>query len=213
MEISSLQLKRLGRKALAFAMGVTAAAALATASIADSPAELFSGAPQTQVVTIAVSDESRALSAGKESLRERLRRLFLAQPSVVRGVVLLPLWAVGKALLGLFGLLLAALNPVLQGVLGVLLNAALLFGLFALVYKLIFPNKRLRNLFTKRNILLIAGGALLLSVADAAMRVFWEDYRPVSIAIKLTLGLAVLALISWRAFGKRTPRRIVHPIH
>ncbi len=211
MQIATKQMKRLGRKALVLVIGVTAAVALANASIAGSPAELFSGAPQAQVVILAADDESRALSAGKESLRDRLRRFFLAQPSILRGVLLLPLWTVGKALLALIGLLLTALNPVLQAALGLLLNAALLFGLFTLVYKLIFPNKRLRDLFTKRNILLLAGGALLLSATDAVLRMFWDDYRPVSIAIRLTAGLCVLALLSWRIFGKRAPRKLFQP--
>lgn len=211
MEISTKQMKRLGKRALTLAIGVTAAVALATASIAGSPAELFSGAPQAQVVVIAAGDESLALSAGKESLRDRLRRFFLAQPSILRGVLLLPLWTVGKALLMLIGLLLTALNPVLQAVFGVLLNAALLFGMFALVYKLIFPNKRLREFLTKRNILLVAGGALLLSVTDAVLRMFWDDYRPISIAIRLAAGLSVLALLSWRIFGKRTSRKLFQP--
>jgi len=36
------------------------------------------------------------------------------------------------------------------------------------------------------------------------LRTYWEDYRPISIAIKLGVGLLVLALLSWRIFGRRT---------
>jgi hypothetical protein len=68
--------------------------------------------------------------------------VFFSQPSVVRGLVLLPFWALGKTLIALFSLLFTALSPVLQILLGVLLNAALLFGLFALLLKLLFPNLR-----------------------------------------------------------------------
>ena len=92
------------------------------------------------------------------------------------------------------------------------MNAALLFGVFALVYKLLFPNKRLKDLFTKRNILLLAIGSLTLSVADAVLRIFWEDYRPVSVAIKLIAGLIVLALLCWRIFGKRAPNKVAQTV-
>ena len=118
--------------------------------------------------------------------------------------MLLPLWVIGKVLLGLCSLLFTALSPVLQLILGVLLNVLLLFGLFLLVLKLLFPNLKLRNLLTKRNILLLVAGSLLLSLTDTVLKMFWEDYRPISIAIKLTVGLVVLSLLAWRIFGKRT---------
>ena len=216
MDFSKAQLKKLGKRVAATTAGLLAALSLALGGIIDSPDELFSGAPQaTQVVLCASAQDdcadeiAPAEPAKKERLRDRLRRLFLAQPSVVRGVVLLPFWAFGKALLALFSLLFAALNPVLQILLGVLLNALLLFGLFLIVLKLLFPNLRLRDLLTKKNILLLVAGSLLLSAADAILRAVWDDYRPISIAIKLAVGLLVLSLLCWRIFGKRVLPKIV----
>ena len=216
MDFSKAQLKKLGKRVAATAAGLLAALSLALGGIIDSPDELFSGAPQaTQVVLCASAQDdcadeiAPAAPAKKERLRDRLRRLFLAQPSVVRGVVLLPFWALGKALLALFSLLFAALNPVLQILLGVLLNALLLFGLFLIVLKLLFPNLRLRDLLTKKNILLLVAGSLSLSAADAILRAVWDDYRPISIAIKLCVGLLVLSLLCWRIFGKRVLPKIM----
>jgi hypothetical protein len=97
---------------------------------------------------------------------------------------------------------------VLQSLLGVVLNAALLFGLFLIVLKLLFPNLRLRDFLTKRNILLFTIGSLVLSATDAILRAVWEDYRPVSIAIKLVVGLLILSLLCWRIFGKRLQHKI-----
>ena len=212
MNLTREQLKKLGKRAVATAAGVLAAAALAIGAVVDSPDELFPAVPQAAQVVICASaedDECAAIAktpaapAQKERLRDKLRRLFLAQPSVVRGVVLLPFWAIGKVLLGLCSLLFTALSPVLQLILGVLLNALLLFGLFLLVLKLLFPSLKLRDFLTKRNILLLAAGSLLLSLTDTVLKMFWEDYRPISIAIKLTVGLVVLSLLAWRIFGKR----------
>ena len=209
------QLKKLGKRAAMTAAGLFAAVSLALGGVVDSPEELFSGAPQAAHVVICAPDQddctasaTSAEPAKKERLRDKLRRLFFSQPSVVRGVVLLPFWAVGKVLIALFSLLFAALSPVLQVLLGVLLNALLLFGLFLIVLKLLFPNLRLRDLLTKRNIILLATGSILLSVADAILRTYWEDYRPISIAIKLGVGLIVLSLLCWRIFGKRIKREL-----
>jgi hypothetical protein len=215
MKTSTSQLKKFGKKIAAIAMGILAAAALALGALVDSPDELFTGTPQAaQVVIAAAEEDARTVARSnlaepsqKVRLRDKLRRLFFAQPSVVRGVVLLPFWAVGKVLLTLFSLLFTALSPIFQIILGVLFNALLLFGLFALVFKLLFPHLSLRKLLTKRNIILLTAGALLLSAADTILRANWEDYRPISIAIKLGVGLIVLSLLAWRIFGKRVPRK------
>lgn len=209
--ISAEQLRRIGKKTLAAAAGIVAACSLALGSLASSPDELFQGVPPLAPATAAQSadetcppDPAKSSESKKESrLRSWLRKVFFSQPSVVRGVMLLPFWAAGKVLLSLFSLMFTALSPVLQILLGVLLNALLLFGLFAILLKLLFPNLRLRDLFTKRNILILTIGSIVLATADAVLRVTWEDYRPISIAIKLGIGLLVLALLSWRIFGKR----------
>jgi len=211
MKITSQQLKKFGKKAAATAAGLLAAAALALSGLVDSPDELFTGTPQAAQVVIAAAEEDEraaekavaAEPAQKERLRDKLRRLFFTQPSAVRGVVLLPFWAIGKVLIGLFSLLFTALSPFFQIILGVLLNGLLLFGLFVLVFKLLFPHLSLRKFLTKRNIILLTVGALLLSATDAILRAYWEDYRPISIAIKLGVGLVVLSLLAWRIFGKR----------
>lgn len=211
MQITKEQLKKFGKKAAATAAGLLAAAALALGGVIDSPDELFTGTPQAAQVVIAAAEEDErtaekavaAEPAQKERLRDKLRRLFFAQPSAVRGVVLLPFWAIGKVLIGLFSLLFTALSPFFQVILGVLLNALLLFGLFVLVFKLLFPHLSLRKFLTKRNIILLTVGSLLLSATDAILRAYWEDYRPISIAVKLGVGLIVLSLLAWRIFGKR----------
>lgn len=207
---SAQRFQRLGKKTLAVCAGVVAACSMALGSLASTPDELFSGVPSSAVIAAQSSNETDSSGSAKRTeskkesrLRTWLRGVFFSQPSVVRGIVLLPFWAVGKVLLSLLSLLLTALSPFLQVIFGVLLNAALLFGLFAILLKLLFPNLRLRDLFTKRNILLLAIGSILLSVADAVLRQYWEDYRPISIAIKLGFALVILSLLCWRIFGKR----------
>lgn len=215
MNLTKEQLKKLGRRAAATAAGIIAAVSLALGGLVDSPDELFSGAPQAAYIAQCDSGADECIPAAsspesdrKERLRDKLRRLFLAQPSVLRGIVLLPFWAVGKVLIALFSLLFTAFNPILQIIFGVLLNALVLFGLFLIVLKLLFPNLRLRDLLTKRNILLLAAGSILLSVTDTILRTYWEDYRPISVAIKLGVGLIVLSLLCWRIFGKRIKRKL-----
>lgn len=201
---------KLKRKAAAAAVGVVAACSIGLASVSPSASDLF-GENGTPADAALQTDERSASTASAspssaDRLRARIRGVFLAQPSVLRGAILLPFWAAGKILLALFSSLFTALSPVWQAVLGVLFNAALLFLLFAGGYKLIFPQKKLKDLLTKRNVLLLFGSSVLLAAADALLRVCWDEYRPISIAIKLALALGVLILLSWRVYGKRRPR-------
>jgi len=202
--------RKLKRKAVTAAAGVVAACSIGLASVSPAATDLFGENGVPADATVQTDKQAAAPQSASPSksdrLRVRIRGVFLAQPSVLRGVILLPFWALGKVLLALFVGLFSALSPVWQAILGVLLNAALLFLLFAGGYKLIFPNKKLKDFLTRRNVLLLSGAALLLAAADALLRIFWDDYRPVSIAIKLVLALAVLILLSWRIFGKRRPR-------
>ena len=216
MKFSIEQLRRYGKKALAVCAGVVAACSIALGSLASTPEELFSGVvPVASVVAQSASEEGPSKPAEKNESKKQsrfrgwLRSVFFSQPSVIRGLVLLPFWALGKTLIVLFSLLFTALNPVLQVLFGVLLNAALLFALFAILLKLLFPNLRWRDIFTKRNILLLAIGSVLLSVADTVLRAYWEDYRPISIAIKLGFALVILSLLCWRILGKRKKSAVV----
>lgn len=209
-------LEKLKKRLLGTAAGAVAATSLAAGALFDSPAELLAAeneadeaAGQAKVVSVGKRVEPSAGERARKAdmrLSDRLRALFLSLPAVVRAVVLLPMWCVGRAGVVLAGLLASALAPVWQIVLGVLLNALLVFGLFALVYKLLFPNRSLKNLFRRRNLIALVCGSLVLSVADALLRRYLPGYTPVSVGIRLALGLAVLALLCLRIFGKRAKR-------
>jgi hypothetical protein len=205
---------KLKRKAVATTAGVFAACSIALASLTSSPSDLFGASVVAETQQVALSDE-RLLKAATpkptawERLRVRLRGVFFAQSSVVRGLIMLPFWTVGKLLILLVSALFSALSPVWQAALVLLLNALLIFGLFSGGYKLLFPNKKLKDFLTKRNILLLSAASVLLAAADVILRTYWDDYRPVSLAVKLAAGLILLILLSRRIHGKRKPRPVL----
>ena len=198
---------------------MVAVASLAVGALFEEPAELLAAESERDGDgddgrTAAVSVGKRlapAAGARKKRLQQgfanRLRALLLSQPVAVRALLLLPLWCVGRAGIAGLALLLRALAPVWQMVLGVLLNALLLIGLFALVYKLLFPNRSLKALLKKKNWIALACASVVLSVADALLRRHWPDYAPVSIGIRLGLGFLVLALLCRRMLGNAHNRR------
>ena len=208
MEKASAKKTSLKKTLSGAAAGILAALSLTVGPLFDAPAELLAmdNAPDAEERGFAASAGKRP--AARQALPQRplgarLRRFFLARPAPVKGLALLPLWCMGKALLGLISLLASALAPVWQAALSLLLNAGLLIALFALVYKLLFPNSSLRALLRGKRLFWLMAGGFLLSLADWLARRFFEPYRPVSIALRIAFALLTLALLSRAVFGRR----------
>ena len=125
----------------------------------------------------------------------------------MRALVLLPLWGAGKASLTALSVLWTALSPVWQSLLGLLCNGLLLFALFMAVYKLLFPNRSVKDLFKKKTFPWLLGGSLLLAAVDAVLRIFLAEYRPVSIAIKAAAGFVVLLVLSAKLLARKSVKK------
>ena len=135
---------------------------------------------------------------------ELIRERIIALPAPVKGLVLLPLWTVGAIANYALSLLLGLFAKVFGGsILTFLFQFALLFGLFALALKLLFPNKKLKELLTKRNLLGMAVAALLLTTADMLRKTWFEPYAKIRALILLVLALVLLSLLAWRILYKR----------
>lgn len=190
-------------------LGSAAAFTLAVGALFGSPQELLA----VENADDDLAEQPAAVSVGKRlppgsaerslplksSLMARVRGWLLSMPAVVRGVVLLPAWCLGRGLLTLLGAVAPLLSPVWQA----LLNALILAALFLLVYKLLFPHRSIRSFFKKRNLLLFLCGGVVLSAADALLRRYVSGGTAISICIRLALGLGVLTLIGYRVLGKR----------
>ena len=203
--------RKLKNRILGIGASAFTAASLAIGALFSSPQEIMQidndgddAETQASIVSVGKRLEKSAGETAKPRAGDGLRAFFLRQPAVVRGAVLLPMWCLGKGMLTALSLLWTALAPVWQTLLGVLLNALLLAGLFMLLYKLLFPNRSLKTLFKKRSILALVIGSVVLSAADAICRACWEDYAPVSVGVRAGVGLVVLVLLCLRIFGNRT---------
>ena len=76
--------------------------------------------------------------------RDKAREKVMALPAPVKGLVLLPLWTIGAIANYAVSMLLSLFVKVFGGsILTFLFQFALIFGLFALALKLLFPNKKL----------------------------------------------------------------------
>ena len=135
---------------------------------------------------------------------ELIRERIIALPAPVKGLVLLPLWTVGAIANYAVSLLLSLFVKVFGGsILTFLFQFAVIFGLFALELKLLFPHKKLRELLTKKNLLWMALGALVLTAADMLLKTWYEPYAKIRALILLILALVLLSLLARRILYKR----------
>ncbi len=134
------------------------------------------------------------------TLRERICLRIQSWPLPVRALVLMPLWGIGELLVTLLTALWS--SPAGQVLLHFLLEAALLIGLFAFVWKMIFPHVPVRKLFSRKTFPWLIVGALLITVADAVLGCFWEQWKIWRIVILAAVGFGVLLLLYWRILNK-----------
>lgn len=138
----------------------------------------------------------------KSTVWGRLRRFFLRPPRWVRLAVLAPLWAVGWVL---SQLLAAALPLAAKPLLGVgcrlLFYAASLLLLCLTGWRLAFPNRPLREFFTRKNIRSILLGALVLLAVDVlAAWLPGQDEKDLT-GLWLALRGTTAAVVLGRALG------------
>ena len=147
--------KKLKSAAIKAAGTVTAAGMLLNAAVEPedlltSPEQKAQSASSAHVqsgtVPVYTVKGSRAEKAPAPTKAELLREKVISLPAPVKGLVLLPLWTVGAIANYALSLLLSLFAKVFGGsILTFLFQFALLFGLFALALKLLFPNKKLKD--------------------------------------------------------------------
>ena len=131
------------------------------------------------------------------SLADAARGWFIRLPVAVKGTILLPLWAIGAIPVALA----SALSPLRWALLSLALQVAVLLVLFGIVYKLIFPQRKVRELFKKKNLARLFLGALTVTAANILLTQLWTDW-PVWRAVLLALvGLAVVCVLYKRICG------------
>ncbi|MBR4907342.1 MAG: hypothetical protein IKZ44_10905 [Clostridia bacterium] len=197
------------KKVVAGAAGVVTAAGLLVNTVVTDPATLLKPADGSAVdpshVCVVDDVEHRRYVVETDeyepyTLRERICLRIQSLPLPVRALVLLPLWGIGEVLTVLLSALWS--SPVGQFLLHFLLEIALLVGLFALVWKLLFPHVPLRKVFSKKTFPWLIVGALLIAAADALLAYYWEPWKVWRIVLLAAVGFGVLLLLYHRIMDK-----------
>ena len=149
-------------------------------------------------------DSEDETKKSRKSLRAGIASVLRGLPTPIKILVLLPLWLIGEGItLLLTALVSTAGKPILLGLASLALNLLVLFAVTACGLKLLYPNKKLKSLFTKKRVILTIVFALVLTVADILMPLAFEKYNAWSLIIKTVLAAAATLILILRR--KRKP--------
>ncbi|HPF53169.1 MAG TPA: hypothetical protein P5116_00045 [Eubacteriales bacterium] len=189
---------KLKGKIISGCVGAATALGLAVGSLFSSPADIIESAPCEQPAIVIEASEQEAaqdmsiddgvITKKRRTLKERLRDALLRLPVTVRILVLVPLWCVGAALIWVFSWLWSGIGGT---VLQTLLTLAVLLGIYLVCGKTLFPNKSVKQLLLKRNLVWLAIAALILVALNLILPLFVKNYDTVLSYIKCFAFIAV----------------------
>lgn len=137
------------------------------------------------------------------SRSDQLRTWLLKLPVPVKALILLPLWALGAIPVAIGTAALSGLAPVWAHILSFVLNAAVLFGVFCVVYKLLFPEKKLTELFkNKKSRRWLLFGVVAVTGADLLLSMLWTGWPAARVLVLVAVGFGVLCLLWDRICGR-----------
>lgn len=146
--------------------------------------------------TADVQDEEPAPEEAKKTgIKARLRAAILSMPKWARVCVMVPLWALGYALLLLGSFLKVALAPFAGVIVSALIGIAAMIGLFGVTAKLLFPDMPWSKIFSKTNLIVLFVTGALLAAADVIVPRYYSGYPYVAAAVKLTAALVVINVL------------------
>ena len=123
----------------------------------------------------------------KLSFTQRFRQTVLSLPQSVRMLLVVPLWAVGTAIL-----------TVITFLWNILFASPIMLGLFTVTAKALFPDVPIRKILCRRNVIIVGCLALVLSGFDAVAPVYWHSYPLAAALVKLVLGGTVIGYLAHR---------------
>lgn len=204
------------KKTAAAVVSAVAAASVLVSAAFTAPEDVFTDPDSNQPTAIVeVSDaadddagltdsEEDETKKGKRSLRGSIASVLRELPTPIKILILLPMWLIGEGITLLVSALLStAGRPILLGLASLALNLLVLFCVTACGLKLLFPNKSLKELFTKKRIIWMIVFALILTVADIIMPMMFDTYNTWSLIVKTVLAAAATLVLILRRNRKR----------
>lgn len=147
------------------------------------------------------------LSHPKES-----ESIFDKIPVFLRSLISIPLVIIGTLLMKLLNAALkVVVAPVISFLLGWLGIFLILLVIILLILKLLFPDKKLRELINVKLIITVLIGSFIIRVSQVVLPHVWDSYSDYEFTVTFLLGLTVVMIVVIPAvIKKRREPRIIY---
>ena len=109
-------------------------------------------------------------------------------PLIIRVLLLIPMWIAGNLLLKL-------LDPLKSFFLQWLFTFLIMTICFVIAVKLLFPNMKLSEILTKKNLIILTISSLGITIINTYLTITNSDYRKYTLLIRFVVGLMTLTFM------------------
>lgn len=109
-------------------------------------------------------------------------------PLIIRVLLLIPMWIAGNLLLKL-------LDPLKSFFLQWLFTFLIMTICFVIAVKLLFPNMKLSEILTKKNLIILTISSLGITIINTYLTITNSDYRKYTLLIRFVIGLMTLTFM------------------
>lgn len=170
----------------AAAVALAAAIAAGGAAVADSPID-YENIQLPDPVVMDIDDYGATATDDEQKMVQKSSRETISK------VLLAPFYAIGAVISwGADVLTAVAATPLGAVLLGWLVTALVILGSLAAALKIAFPDVPLKEMLTKKNILIILGGTAVISGACWAIPQIWPDAGIWVFIFKIAAGIGIL---------------------
>ena len=183
----------------------------------ESAEELKQNYPKTPKAVIeSISDYSEDNLENSEvhdSFKERLKKLIYRIPVKIRTIFFVPLWAIGHILISLLEILFQNIFiPIVSQIGGFLVETAIILLIAAICIKIMFPDMPWSKIFSRKFILSVLIGSLVIRIVDLVLPHFIDNYKTYRMIIKFVIGLIATGIILKPFIKKKLENRISYEI-
>ena len=159
------------------------------------------------------SEDNLENNEAHDTFKEKLKKLIYLIPVRIRTVFFVPLWAIGHVLITLLEILFQNIFiPIAQHIGGFLVETLIMLLVVAVCIKILFPDMPWSKIFSKKVILSVLIGSLLIRILDLVLPHFIEHYKTYRMIIKFTLGLIATGIILKPFIKKKLENRVSYDI-
>ena len=183
----------------------------------ESAEELKQNYPKTPKAVIEsindYSEDNLENSEVHDSFKERLKKLIYRIPVKIRAIFFVPLWAIGHILISLLEILFQNIFiPIVSQIGGFLVETAIILLVAAICIKIMFPDMPWSKIFSRKFILSVLIGSLVIRIVDLVLPHFIDNYKTYRMIIKFVIGLIATGIILKPFIKKKLENRISYEI-